>query len=88
VRRLGELLGCKVVTESGERVGRVHDLQGELVGGRLRITGLVAGTAGVLERYGVGATAGSGARRAKQHAHDAIPWERVVRVGREIVVRD
>ena len=28
--RLGELLGRQVVTESGESLGRVHDVQGEL----------------------------------------------------------
>ena len=37
--RLSELLNRKVVTESGQRLGRVHDVRGELVGGRLRVTG-------------------------------------------------
>jgi len=85
--RLGELLGRKVVTESGASLGRVHDVQGELSGGRLRVTGLVAGTGGILERYGIDAR-GSGGGEAKHHGHEGIPWERVVRVGREIVVRD
>ena len=86
--RLGELLGRKVVTESGERLGRVHDVQGELEEGRLRVTALVAGAPGFLERFGVGARGKGGARRAKQHGHAAIAWERVVRVGPEVVVRD
>ena len=86
--RLGELLGRKVVTESGERLGRVHDVQGELEEGRLRVTGLVAGAPGILERLGVGARGKGGARRAKRHGHAAIAWERVVRVGRDVVVRD
>jgi sporulation protein YlmC with PRC-barrel domain len=86
--RLGELLGREVVTESGERLGRVHDVQGELEEGRLRVTALVAGAPGFLERLGVGAAGKGGARRAKRHGHAAIAWERVVRVGRDVVVRD
>jgi sporulation protein YlmC with PRC-barrel domain len=85
--RLGELLGREVVTESGERLGRVHDVQGELEEGRLRVTALVAGAPGILERFGVGAGQG-GAHRAKRHGHAAIAWERVVRVGPNVVVRD
>jgi sporulation protein YlmC with PRC-barrel domain len=86
--RLGELLGREVVTESGERLGRVHDVQGELEEGRLRVTALVAGAPGILERIGIGAAGKGGARRAKRHGHAAIAWERVVRVGRDVVVRD
>jgi sporulation protein YlmC with PRC-barrel domain len=86
--RLGELLGREVVTESGERLGRVHDVQGELEEGRLRVTGVVAGAPGFLERFGIGARGKGGARRALRHGHAGIPWERVVRVGREVVVRD
>jgi sporulation protein YlmC with PRC-barrel domain len=86
--RLGELLGREVVTESGERLGRVHDVQGELEEGRLRVTALVAGAPGILERLGVEARGKGGARRAKRHGHAAIAWERVVRVGPEVVVRD
>ena len=86
--RLGELLGREIVTESGERLGRVRDVQGELDEGRLRLTGLVAGAPGILERLGVGARGKGGARRAKRHGHAAIAWERVVRVGRDVVVRD
>ena len=86
--RLGELLGREVVTESGERLGRVHDVQGELEEGRLHVTALVAGAPGILERFGVGARGKGGARRAKRHGHAAIAWERVVRVGPEVVVRD
>ena len=86
--RLGELLGLEVVTESGGRVGRVRDVQGELEEGRLRVTGLVAGAPGILERLGIGASGKGAARRAKRHGHAAIAWERVVRVGRNEVVRD
>jgi sporulation protein YlmC with PRC-barrel domain len=86
--KLGELLGREVVTESGERLGRVHEVQGELEEGRLKVTGVVAGAPGFLERFGIGAKAKRGARRALRHSQSGIPWERVVRVGREVVVRD
>jgi sporulation protein YlmC with PRC-barrel domain len=86
--RLSELLRRKVVSESGVSYGRVHDLRGELVDGRLRVTGLACGSLGLLERYGVGTGGTGGAGQAKVHGHPVIPWERVVRVGTEIVVRD
>ncbi len=86
--RLSELLNRKVVTESGQELGRVHGVRGELVGGRLRVTGLVAGKLGILERYGVGTQGSGGPRQAKVHGHPVIPWERVVRVGSAVVVRD
>ena len=86
--RLSELLSRKVVTESGVSHGQVHDIRGELEGGRLRVTGLACGSLGLLERYGVGTGGTGGAGQAKVHGHPVIPWERVVRVGSEIVIRD
>ena len=86
--RLSELLNRRVLTESGQSLGRVHDVRGELAGGRLRITGLAAGELGLLERFGVGTHGSGGPRQAKVHGHHVIPWECVVRVGAEIVVRD
>ncbi len=86
--RLSELLSRNVVSESGLGHGHVHDIRGQLEGGRLRVTGLACGRLGLLERYGVGTQGSGGAGEAKVHGHPAIPWERVVRVGSEIVVRD
>jgi sporulation protein YlmC with PRC-barrel domain len=86
--RLSELLGREVVSESGEQLGQIHDVRGELVDGRLRVTGLCAGQPGFLERYGVGTHGSGGPGRAKVHGHRTIPWERVVRVGPKVVVRD
>jgi sporulation protein YlmC with PRC-barrel domain len=86
--RLSELLNRKVVSESGQRLGHVHDVRGELVGGRLRVTGLIAGKLGILQRYGVGTHGSGGPEQPKVHGHPVIPWERVIRVGPEIVVRD
>ena len=86
--RLSELLGRSVVSQSGEKLGRVHDVRGVLSDDHLRITGLCAGELGLLERYGVGTRGSGGPGRAKVHGHEMIPWERVLRVGPEIVVRD
>jgi sporulation protein YlmC with PRC-barrel domain len=86
--RLSELLNRKVVTESGASLGRIHDIRAELVGGRLRVTGIAAGELGVLERFGVGTHGSGGPSQAKVHGHHVIPWERVVRVGAEVVVSD
>jgi sporulation protein YlmC with PRC-barrel domain len=86
--RLSQLLSREVVTESGRRLGRIHDLRGELVEGRLLVTGLIAGELGILERYGIGTHGSGGPGQARVHGHDMIPWDRVVRVGSEVVVRD
>jgi sporulation protein YlmC with PRC-barrel domain len=86
--RLSELLRREMVTESGERLGRIHDVRGEIVGGRLRVTGLVAGGLGLLERYGIGVAADPDLGRPKAHGHQVIAWARVVRVADEVVIRD
>jgi sporulation protein YlmC with PRC-barrel domain len=86
--RLSELLRREVVSESGIAIGHVHDVRGELEDGRLRVTGLVVGGLGFLERFGVGTGGSGGANEAKVRGHAAIPWNRVVRVGAVIVVRD
>jgi sporulation protein YlmC with PRC-barrel domain len=86
--RLSDLLDRRVVSESGRRLGRVHDVRGRLEDGRLRITGLCAGHPGMLERYGVATHGSGGPGRVKVHGHETIAWDRVVRVGPVIVVRD
>lgn len=86
--RLSELLNREVVSESGQGLGRVHDVRGQLVDGRLRVIGLVAGKLGILERYGVGTAGSGGPGQVKVHGHPIIPWERVVRVGSKVVVYD
>jgi sporulation protein YlmC with PRC-barrel domain len=85
--RLSALLGREVVDEAGERLGRIHDVRGELSGGRLRVTGIAAGEMGILERYGIGIHGSGGPDSAKVHGHAVIPWSRVVRVGANVVVR-
>ena len=86
--RLSELLKREVVTESGGSHGKVHDIRGELGDGHLRITGLACGHMGFLERYGVGTDGTGGPSHAKVHGHPAVPWDRVLRVGRKLVIRD
>jgi sporulation protein YlmC with PRC-barrel domain len=83
--RASDLLGVSVRTESGERLGRVHDLRGELTSRSLKVTGLVVGGAGILERLGIGAPQSAARIRTK----DVVPWDAVVRADRRgIVVRD
>ena len=83
--RFSDLLGVHVHTESGEHMGRVHDLRAELTTRSLKVNGLVVGRLGLLERLGIGAPE-SGARI---RTRDVIPWSAVVRADRrEIVVRD
>jgi sporulation protein YlmC with PRC-barrel domain len=82
--RLTDLLGVSVQTQSGETLGRVRDLRGELTTTRLAITGLVVGGVGILERLGSGAPRSA----ARLRAHDVVPWSAVVRADRRgIVVR-
>lgn len=83
--RLSQLLGTPVRTESGESLGRVHDVRAELTSRTLTVTGLVVGGLGLLERLGVGAPR-SGAR---VRGRDVVPWSAVVRADRRgVVVRD
>ncbi|MBA3806965.1 MAG: PRC-barrel domain-containing protein [Solirubrobacterales bacterium] len=48
--RASELLGCAVQTESGKRLGRVHDLRAEADPSGWKLTGLVIGHSGMLSR--------------------------------------
>jgi sporulation protein YlmC with PRC-barrel domain len=52
------------------------------------VTGFCAGKLGILERFGIGTRGSEGPRQTKVHGHPVIPWERVVRVGSKVVVRD
>jgi sporulation protein YlmC with PRC-barrel domain len=83
--KLSDLLGLAVRTESGESLGHVHDVRGELGARSLRVTGLVVGGLGLLERVGFGAPESA----APVRAHDVVPWSAVVRADRRgVVVRD
>jgi sporulation protein YlmC with PRC-barrel domain len=83
--RLSDVLGLQVTTESGRRLGSVHDLRGELTSRSLKITGLVVGRLGLLERLGVGAPHSA----LRLSAHDVIDWQDVLRIDRRgVVVKD
>lgn len=79
---VSDLLGARVRTEDGKSLGRVHDLRSELGARSLRVTGLVVGKWGLLERLGIGAPR-SGLRI---RSHDVVPWKDVVRADRRGVV--
>ncbi|MEA2637377.1 MAG: PRC-barrel domain [Chloroflexota bacterium] len=52
--RASDLIGCEVRTESGERLGRVHDLRAEKVHDEWCLMGLVLGHRGMAARLGTG----------------------------------
>jgi sporulation protein YlmC with PRC-barrel domain len=84
VKRLSELLGSTVRTESGRALGCVRDVRAELRPRTVVVTGLVVGTVGRLERLGIGAPESRGRTR-----RDVVPWRLVVRADkRGVVVRD
>jgi sporulation protein YlmC with PRC-barrel domain len=87
VRTLSSLCGRKIVTESGETLGRCHDVRAELGASRLRVTGLVLGRKGHLEHFGIGAQASASSVGVRDS--DVIPWSDVLRFEEDrIVVRD
>jgi sporulation protein YlmC with PRC-barrel domain len=78
LRTLSSLQSREVVTESGQSLGRLYDLRGELTARTLRVSGLVIGTRGLLEHLGI-----------VPRSRTRIPWSEVVRIeGKRIVVRD
>jgi len=87
MRTLSSVTRRKVVTESGESLGRCYDVRGELSGSGLRVKGLVIGRRGRLEHFGIGAQASASSTRVREG--DVIPWEAVLRFeGDTVVVRD
>jgi sporulation protein YlmC with PRC-barrel domain len=83
--RLGELLGLDTRTESGDHLGRVYDVRAELTPRTLKVTGLVVGELGLLERLGLR----TASHRERLRNDDVMPWSDIVRVDRRgVVVRD
>jgi sporulation protein YlmC with PRC-barrel domain len=86
--RLSELLHRKVVTESGRRLGHVHDLRAEQRGDRLVVTNVLVGRRAFLEHFGLGVSAGKQGTKLRTSA-GSFPWEAVVRFSSgRLVVRD
>ena len=77
-----DLIGLRVRTDDGRSLGRVFDIRAELGSRSLKVTGLVVGKWGLLERLGLGAPR-SGVRI---RSHDVVPWRDVVRADRGGVV--
>jgi hypothetical protein len=87
MRTFSSLKNRKVVAEGGRKLGRCHDLRGELTSSSLRVTALVLGRRGFLEHFGVGAQASATPARVRDV--DTVPWAAVVRIERDrLVVRD
>jgi sporulation protein YlmC with PRC-barrel domain len=80
--RVSALLGLSVRTQAGERLGHVHDVRAELSPRTLKVTGLVVGRLGVLERLGIGAPTST----ARLRGRDVIAWKDVVRADRRGVI--
>jgi sporulation protein YlmC with PRC-barrel domain len=82
--RASDLLGCVVHTESGRKVGRVHDLRATTTAGDCLLTGLVVGRGGMLARL-----AGGGAGAGPTRGGEVVPWQAItdLKDGR-ITIRD
>ncbi len=79
MRTLSSFQKRTVVTQSGHVLGHCHDLRGELVNSKLRITGLCVGPKAWLAHLGI---------RTHSH-HTVVPWNAVMRIeGRRIIVQD
>ena len=80
--RASDLFGCVVRTESGEKLGRVHDLRAVFDGNDWTLLGLVVGRGGLRARLGSG---DEGATRTG----DVVAWEAITRLEEgEITVLD
>jgi sporulation protein YlmC with PRC-barrel domain len=79
MRTFSSLQGRTVETQSGRSLGRCHDLRGELIGSKLRVTGLCVGRRAWLSHLGI----------RTHDQHNVISWEDVIRIeGSRIIVRD
>ena len=68
--RASDLLGCVVRTESGKKLGRVHDLRAETTADRWLLTGLVVGRSGMLARFT--------GRAERAPGGNIVPWRDIV----------
>jgi sporulation protein YlmC with PRC-barrel domain len=82
VIRATDLIGCVVRTESGEELGRVHDLRAHLDGDAWLLMGLVVGRGGLAERF-------SGSDEDAVSTGEVVAWEAIVRLEDGLItVRD
>jgi sporulation protein YlmC with PRC-barrel domain len=80
--RASDLVGAAVFTESGEKLGHVHDLRAHFDGESWRLMGLVLGAKGLRERL-------VGADEEGLRGGQVVAWEAVVGIDDGVVtVRD
>jgi sporulation protein YlmC with PRC-barrel domain len=80
--RASDLIGCAVRTESGERLGRVHDIRARSVGGEWQLEGLIVGRGGMISRM-------TGSSSDPLVRGDIVPWSQITRLDEGLVsVRD
>ena len=72
--RASDLIGCVVHTESGDKLGRVHDLRAHADGDSWLLMGLVVGPRGLSARFG------GGVDGAPVRAGRVVPWEAITRL--------
>jgi sporulation protein YlmC with PRC-barrel domain len=77
-----DLIGSIVCTESGTKLGRVHDLRVHFKGGAWLLMGVVVGSGGMKARF-------TGGDEDSLSAGDVVAWEAIARVDDGLVtVRD
>lgn len=69
--RASDLIGCEVRSESGERLGRVHDLRAHAIGDGWELAALVVGRVGIFSRL-IGDDGADPVTRG-----EVIPWRAV-----------
>jgi sporulation protein YlmC with PRC-barrel domain len=80
--RASDLIGCVVRTESGRRLGRVHDLRARAIDDGWELEGLLVGRYGMITRL-----TGSGPDPTVRG--DFIPWDAIAALDDGLVrVRD
>jgi sporulation protein YlmC with PRC-barrel domain len=77
--RASDLVGCALQTESGERLGHVHDLRAQAVDGGWTLVGLVIGQGGMAARL-----IGSGPDPLTRG--DVIPWHTITELKDGLVI--
>jgi sporulation protein YlmC with PRC-barrel domain len=82
VIRASDLIGCVVRTESGRKLGSVHDLRAHAAADGWLLMGLVVGSGGMRERLGAGGD-------EPLRGGEVVAWEAIVRLDDGLVtVRD
>ena len=80
--RASDLIGCVVETESGKRIGRVHDLRARGIDGGWQLDGLIVGRSGMSARM-----TGSGPDPLVRG--EVVPWSAITALDEGLIqIRD